>query len=197
MSLVKYRLKEVAADFGVQSKEITEIISKYGEKPKSPTQVMTDEELNIIFDYMTQNNQISSLEVVFAVQPKPVEPKPEPKAEAPKADAPKASPKAEAPKKDNKPAAGKPQTAPKQESAPVKVAEPERKRERRVVDTSAVQVNTNRFADVDNLVSEREQNYQGGKQKFGKKGQQQNKKMQQQGKKSRNQEQEKMRRLQM
>ena len=198
MSLVKYRLKEVAADFGVQSKEITEIISKYGEKPKSPTQVMTDEELNIIFDYLTQNNQISSLEVVFAVQPKPVEPKPEPKVEAPKAEEAKAAPKAEAPKKDNKPAAaGKPQAAPKQE-APVKVAEPERKRERRVVDTSAVQVNTNRFADVDNLVSEREQNYQGGKQKFGKKGQQQNKKMQQQqGKKSRNEEQEKMRRLQM
>ena len=199
MSLVKYRLKEVAADFGLQSKEITEIISKYGEKPKSPTQVMTDEELNIIFDYLTQNNQISSLEVVFAVQPKPVEPKPEPKVEAPKAEEAKAAPKADAPKKDNKPAAaGKPQTAPKQEAAPVKVAEPERKRERRVVDTSAVQVNTNRFADVDNLVSEREQNYQGGKQKFGKKGQQQNKKMQQQqGKKSRNEEQEKMRRLQM
>ena len=195
MSLVKYRLKEVAADFGLQSKEITEIISKYGEKPKSPTQVMTDEELNIIFDYLTLNNQISSLEVVFAVQPKPAEPKPEPKAEAPKAEA-KAAPKQETPKKDNKPAAGKPQTAPKQEAAPVKVAEPERKRERRVVDTSAVQVNTNRFADVDNLVSEREQNYQGGKQKFGKKGQQQNKKMQQ-GKKSRNEEQEKMRRLQM
>ena len=185
MSLVKYRLKEVAADFGVQSKEITEIISKYGEKPKSPTQVMTDEELNIIFDYLTQNNQISSLEVVFAVQPKPAEPKPEPKAETPK--------------KEAKPAnATKPQAAPKQETAPAKPAEPERRRERRVVDTSAVQVNTNRFADVDNLVSEREQNYQGGKQKFGKKGQQQNKKDNKfKGNKSRNEEQEKLRRLQM
>ena len=69
-----------------------------------------------------------------------------------------------------------------------------------MVDTSAVQVNAGRFADVDNLVSERVQNYQGGKQRIGgKKGQQGNK--QQNGKfrgsKSRNEEQEKMRRLQM
>ena len=86
MSLVKYRLKEVAADFGVATKEVTEILTKYSEKPKSPTQVLTDEELNIVFDYITQNNQITSLEVVFAVQPKPVEPKSEPAKEAPKAD---------------------------------------------------------------------------------------------------------------
>ena len=69
-----------------------------------------------------------------------------------------------------------------------------------MVDTSAVQVNAGRFADVDNLVSERVQNYQGGKQRIGgKKGQQGSK--QQTGKfrgsKSRNEEQEKMRRLQM
>ena len=82
----KYRLKEVAADFGCPNKDITEILTKYSEKPKSPTQVLTGEELNIVFDYMTQNNQISSLEVVFAVQPKPVQPKPEPVKEAPKAE---------------------------------------------------------------------------------------------------------------
>ena len=50
MSLVKYRLKEVAADFGVAPKEIAEIISKFFEKPKSNTQVMTEDELNVIFD---------------------------------------------------------------------------------------------------------------------------------------------------
>ena len=184
--MIKYRLKEVATDFGVATKEITEIVAKYGEKPKSTSQVMTDEELNIIFDYLTQNNQISSLEVVFAVQPKPVEPKEEPQE----------APKAEAPKAEQKPAAAK-ADAPKAEQKPAKPAEPERKRERRVVDTSAVQVNTNRFADVDNLVSEREQNYQGGKQKFGKKGQQNKKDNKFKGNKSRNEEQEKLRRLQM
>jgi len=180
---VKYRLKELAADFGMAPKEIAEIISKYGDKPKSNTQVLTPFELNLVFDHLTQHNQIDSLEQVFAVAPK-VQPKAEP---APAKETAAQQPKAEE---------AKAQPAPQQE---VKPAQPERKRERRVVDTSAVQVNANRFADVDNLVSERVQNYQGGKQKFGnKKGQQQKK---QEGKfkgnKSRNEEQEKLRRLQM
>ncbi|MBQ7801021.1 MAG: translation initiation factor IF-2 [Oscillospiraceae bacterium] len=198
MSFVKYRLKEVAADFGRTPKEIAEIISKFGEKPKSNTQVLTDQELNFVFDYMTQTNQISSLEQVFAV-----------KATAPKAE-PKAAPAktAEQPRQqnnnsNNRQQGGQPQkqAQPKAEPAkPAKPAEPERKRERRVVDTSAVQVNANRFADVDNLVSEKVQNYQGGKQKIGGgKGKQQQKQNNKgfKGSKSRNEEQEKMRRLQM
>ncbi len=193
MSLVKYRLKEVAADFGVAPKEVTEIISKYYEKPKSNTQVLTEDELNLVFDYMTQHNQITSLEQVFAVAPKPKAEEPkkeEPKKEEPKKEAPKAQPA----KPEAKPAA----QPPKQE----KPKESERKRERRVVDTSAVQVNSARFDDrVDNLVSERVQNFQGGKQRIGGgKGKQQQKQQQNnkfKGNKSRNEEQEKLRRLQM
>ena len=189
MSLVKYRLKEVAADFGVAAKEISDIIGAFGEKPKSNSQVLTDQELNLVFDVMTQRHPIDSLEQVFAVQPKP-------KAEAPKA-AQQPKPQPQQPKAEN--------TAAPQGNTPVppkaeKPREPERKRERRVVDTSAVQVNAARFDDrVDALVSERVQNYQGGKQRIGgKKGQQQNKKDNKfRGNKSRNEEQEKMRRLQM
>ena len=199
MSLVKYRLKEVAADFGVAPKEISEIIGKYYTKPKSNTQVLTPEELNLVFDYMTQHNQITSLEQVFAVKPKE-QPKQEPAKEPPKEAPVKEQPKAEksAAQSQPKPAAQQPQQ-PKAEK-PAKPQEPERKRERRVVDTSAVQVNSARFDDrVDNLISERAQNYQGGKQRIGgKKGQQQNKKDNKfKGNKSRNEEQEKMRRLQM
>ena len=185
MSLVKYRLKEVAADFGVPAKEISQIVEDFFEKPKSTAQVLTEEELNVVFDVMTQNHQIESLAVVFAVQPKPkAEPvkEPEKKPEAPKAEA---KPAAEAPKKQEKPA---------------KPAEPERKRERRVVDISAVQVNTARFDDVDNLIDQRAQKYQGGKQKIGggkgkQQKQQQNNKFK--GNKAKNEEQEKLRRLQM
>ena len=84
MSFVKYRLKEVATDFGKTPKEIAEIISKYSEKPKSNTQVLTEAELNALFDDITRNNQIKSLEQVFAA--KPAAPKAEPvKQEAPKA----------------------------------------------------------------------------------------------------------------
>ena len=191
MSFVKYRLKEVAADFGVPAKEIMDIVGQFGEKPKSNSQVLTDQELNVVFDVMTQKNQISSLEQVFAVQPKA------------KADSPKEEEKKPAqPKAENKPAAAQaaPQQPKEEKPKEEKPKEPERKRERRVVDTSAVQVNSARFDDrVDSLVSERVQNYQGGKQRIGgKKGQQQNKKDNKfRGNKSRNEEQEKMRRLQM
>ena len=197
MSLVKYRLKEVATDFGIPTKEIADILGKYFEKPKGSSQVLTEEELNVVFDVMTQNHQIQSLEQVFAVQPKP---KAEPvKQEAPKAEVPKTEAKKPAEKQPQ--AQGKPvPQQPAKEQKPAKPAEPERKRERRVVDTSAVQVNAARFDDrVDSLVSERVQNYQGGKQRIGgKKGQQQNKKDNKfKGNKARNEEQEKMRRLQM
>ena len=209
MSFVKYRVKEVAADFGVAPREISEIIGKFYEKPKSNTQVLNDAELNVVFDYMTQKNQIKSMEQIFAVKPT-----------APKAEAPKAAPQQGGnrpqgqqqgrPQNNNQ---GRPQgqnqnrpqqnnqnNQPAQQPKPEKPKEPERKRERRVVDTSAVQVNANRFADVDNLVSERVQNYQGGKQRIGGgKGKQQNKQQKNnfRGNKSRNEEQEKMRRLQM
>ena len=213
MSIVKYRLKEVAADFGMAPKDIAEVVAKFSEKPKSNSQVLTDVELNAVFDYLTQKNQISSLEQVFAAKSAPkAEPVPAKAAEPAKDPVKKPQPG-----KDNssrpQPQQGKRNPAPapaaqqpaqpaapaSQSAQPVQPKEPERKRERRVVDTSAVQVNANRFADVDNLVSERVQNFQGGKQRIGgKKGQQQNKKDNKfRGNKSRNEEQEKLRRLQM
>ena len=195
MSFVKYRLKEVATDFGVAPKEIAEVVAKFSEKPKSNTQVLTDEELNFVFDYMTQTHQIRSIEQVFAMaQPKAA---PAPK-EAPKAENKPQQNNNQRPQQSRPQQGNAPQRPQQQAQQPQKPAEPERKRERRVVDTSAVQVNANRFADVDNLVSERVQNYQGGKQKFGKKGQQQNKKDNKfKGAKARNEEQEKLRKLQM
>ncbi len=206
MSLVvKYRLREVASDFGVTPKEISEILGKYFEKPKSTTQVLTEEELNVVFDCVTRAHQIDSLEQVFAVTPKP-QPKAEtPKAEAPKQDTAKPSkpvraeqPAAQRPAQPNAEPA-KPEQAKPEQPKPAKAKEPERRRERRVVDTSAVQVNSARFDDrVDSLVSERVQNYTGGKQRIGGGKKQQNRKDGKfRGNKARNEEQEKMRRLQM
>ena len=85
MSIVKVRLKEVAADLGFAPKEVSEVLSRFFEKPKSNSQILTDEELNVLLDYVTQQHQIDSLEQVFAVQAKPAEKKPEPKQEEPKA----------------------------------------------------------------------------------------------------------------
>ena len=178
MSLVKYRVREVATDFGMQAKEVSEIVAKYFDKPKSNMQVLTEEQLNVLFDHITQHRQIASIEAVFATT-------------APKAEEKSAAEKPAA-KREAKPAA---QTNGKPEK-PAKQPEPQRKRERRVVDTSAVTVNADRFDDrVDNLVSDRVQNYARGKQKINNKN-----KKQQKGKmsnKSRSEEQEKMRRLRL
>ena len=176
MSFVKYRVKEVAADFGMAPKDIAEIVGIYFEKPKSNSQVLTDEQLNAVFDHITQHHQIGSIAEVFAVAPAPKKAEPKPAEKAEKAPA---------------PAAEKP-------AKPEKPKEPERKRERRVVDTKAVTVNADRFDDrVDSLVSERVQNYSGGKQKIGSKNRKKDNKRGQTGNKRRNEEQETMRRLQL
>ena len=216
MSFVKYRLKEVATDFGTTPKEIADIIAKYGERPKSNTQVLTDEELNIVFDHMTKNRQVADLQKAVGAAAPTKKPeshnKPEGNREfnrGPRQNDGRRDGNREfnrdnrrdnnrdgRPQQNTRPA----QQQPAAQQPAVKQPEPERKRERRVVDTSAVQVNANRFADVDNLVSEKVQDYQGGKQRIGggkgskqQKQQQNNKK----GNKSRNEEQEKLRRLQM
>ena len=170
MSLIKYRVREVAADFGMAPKDVSEAVGKFFEKPKSNSQVLTDEELNGVFDYITQKNQIASIEQVFAPARKP-EPEKKPEAE-------------KRPEAEKKPGARKPETkapearkpgnkqeprpqapkAPEAREQPKENKQPERRRERRVVDTSAVQVNSARFDDrVDTLVSEREQKFSGGK----------------------------------
>ena len=217
-SLQKYRIGEVARDFGMPNKQIMELVAeKYG-KPKSHQQVLTDEQLNLIFDVLTQQNQIDSIDQVFAAAAQKKEkPAEEPvlvvEDEAPAAPAASAAPAQAAPAAPAQPAARKPQTAAPQQAAkpqaaaqpqqpkPAKQPQPQRQRERRVVDTSAAHVNAARFDDhVDELVSERVQNITGGKQRIGnKQNRNQNKKKKGGfvGSKSRNEEQEKMRRLQL
>ncbi|MCD7838408.1 MAG: translation initiation factor IF-2 N-terminal domain-containing protein, partial [Clostridiales bacterium] len=72
MSLeIKYRVREVGKDFALNgraigNKKVTEILTKYAKTPTSAMAVLNDQELSIIFDYLTQTNQIGSLEEVFA-----------------------------------------------------------------------------------------------------------------------------------
>ena len=192
-TFVKYRIKEVAADLGVTPKEISAIVEQYFEKPKSTAQVLDEQQLNLIFDLMTQRNQIPSVELVFAAAFAAKEAEEKKKAEEAARKAAEEKKKAEEAR-----AAGKPVPAPKAEGKKPqqnKPAEPQRKRERRVVDTSAVQVNADRFDDrVDTLISERDQNRSGGKQKIGGK----NKKQQgPKGAKSKEDERKKMNRLRL
>ena len=237
---IKQKIKEVADDFGMPAKNLIEIVGKFYDKPKSSSQNLTEEQLNVIFDYITAQNQIGSIAEVFAAakpkdEPKPAAPAPAPQQSQPvQSQQPAPRPQQNQPRpqgsfnnNNNRPAQQQnqrpqfnqrpqpqnqqprpQQSQPQQQQAPqsqnaqnnaqqpAKQPQPERKRERRVIDTSAVTVNADRYDDrVDSLVSERVQNYSSGKQKIGNKNKkQQAKKF---GTKNRSEEQEKMRRLQL
>nr|WP_325200058.1 translation initiation factor IF-2 [uncultured Oscillibacter sp.] len=112
MAIEKYRVHEVAKDFGLPTKTITEILTKYGAAPKNHMQVLTDRELSVIFDRLTQDHPVSDIQVIF--QETYQEAKPAPAA----APAPQAAPAEE--KKPQAPAQGpqgKP-AAPQQGSKP-------------------------------------------------------------------------------
>ena len=74
----KYRVHEVAKDFGVATKDVTEILTKYAETPKNHMQVLEDRELSLVFEYLTQHNQIDNIITIFAEGAKPQEKKVEP-----------------------------------------------------------------------------------------------------------------------
>ncbi len=71
MSMIKYRVHEVAKDFNVTSKVISQILTDYIAPPKNHMQVLENHELDVIFEYMTQHNQAASLEDIFKVPEKP------------------------------------------------------------------------------------------------------------------------------
>ena len=187
MSLVKYRVKEVAADFGMSAKEVCEIIGTYFEKPKSNQQVLEDAQLNVLFDHITQHHQIASLDEVFAVTQKQEQAPAQPKADKPAAK----------PQQQTNKSGSNANNSNNSANAQSKPQVEQRKRERRVVDTSAVTVNADRFDDrVDNLVSDRVQNYARGKQKINSKSKKQPQKGKQSAK-SRSEEQERLRKLRL
>ena len=234
---IKQKIKEVADDFGMPAKSLIEIVGKFFDKPKSSSQNLSEDQLNVIFDYITHENQIGSIAEVFATanekKPEQASPAEQPRPAAPQQNAsqqtsqprpqqnqpprqngnfsgnnrsqngqrPQAQPFQQRPQQNQAPrpqqnAAAPQQSAPAQSAQKPAQPQPERKRERRVIDTSAVTVNADRYDDrVDSLVSERVQNYSSGKQKIGNK----NKKQQARkfGTKNRSEEQEKMRRLQL
>ena len=62
----KYKVNELAKDFGMQTREIIDILGKYFDTPKKSGQNLDEKELNTIFEYLTQHNQVSGIQVIFA-----------------------------------------------------------------------------------------------------------------------------------
>ena len=65
--MIKYKVREVAADFGLSAKEVSAILKQYGTEPKSGMTSLQEDELDIIFDYLTQKNAVESFDAYFAV----------------------------------------------------------------------------------------------------------------------------------
>ena len=59
--MIKYKLSEVAKDFGLSNKEISEILGKYLKAPKSNAQALNEEELDVVFESLTQSRQAGDL----------------------------------------------------------------------------------------------------------------------------------------
>jgi translation initiation factor IF-2 len=66
LGMEKYRVHELAKDFGVPTKDIVEILTKYSAAPKNHMQVLTDEELSMVFEYLTQHHPVSGIQQIYA-----------------------------------------------------------------------------------------------------------------------------------
>ena len=189
---LKYRVHEVAKDFKIKgkavgSKKVTEILTKYAQAPSSHMAALNEMELSLIFEYLTQHNQVADLDSALAATGGKVP-------EAPKAK--EASKPQAAPQQESKDAAAPQQQAqqPQKEQQEPKSRVPEKK----VVNTrKSADVNLDRYdAHLDELAPDRADRMEQGKQKL-KSNRSQQKRKGAQGQKRRQEEQrQQMRRLQ-
>lgn len=190
----KYRVHEVAKDFGVGNKEVTDILAKYAKAPKNHMQVLEDNELSLIFEVMTRDNQVADLEGVLERQQQARSKKlaeSRQQAAAHKQEASKQQ--AQQPAKDNKQSS---QQQPQQQAQPQQHSRV--KQVHRIDTRTGGDVNLDKYDErIDSLVSEKAERMSSSsqkKQKLTKKSDQRAK--QQASGKRRQEEQEKMRRLQ-
>ena len=202
--MIKYRVSDVAKDFGVPTKEIVELLAKYIQPAKKSATALEENELDIIFEHYTQKHNSDNLDAYFATanEKKKEEPKPKPAAvvmteeEAAAA----AAPAAPAAPKGQAKAPGKPQaTQPgKPQNKPQAAAQPKAPQERRTVDTrKPQQMASNKYDekfDVMAQTSNRVRGDGGGikKQKINQKSKQQYKKP-----RRKETEQERLKRIEM
>ena len=64
--MIKYRVHEVAKDLNVPSKDIITLLGQHFDTPKKHMTALTEEELNVVFEYFTQKNQVENFDAYFA-----------------------------------------------------------------------------------------------------------------------------------
>ena len=197
MSLAKHTARDVAKDFGMQAKAITAILTGYTKETVSPTRALTDRELSIIFEYLTQKNQVASIESIYAdVYHEPQKEQPAPAAPAKEeSKAPAAQGQGrQQPTQTQQPRGGQ-QQKPAQKEQPAKSVS--RTPAKKVVDTrKGGNVNLEKYDQrLEDLAPDKANRMQTGKQKFQNRGGKN--RNQNVGSKRRQEEQDRMRRLQL
>ena len=211
--MIKYPIHKVAKDFKhgskeLPSKEVMDILTQYGHPPKNHMQPLTEQELSIVFEYLTQHNQVESIASIYEdVYHEPAKPAAQQAKQAPaahqKGGASKqpahsqqpAAPKGgkQAPVQQQARAGGKPQQQAVQSQPASRIPA------KKVVDTrGSGAVNLDKYDErLESFTTERQQQG-GGKQKFqGRNAQRQRGRQQGPGNKRKQEEAEKMRRLQL
>lgn len=171
--MIKYRVSEVAKDFGVPSKEVIGLLAKYVDTPKKSATALEENELDLVFEYFTQKNSVENFDAYFATaaEKKEAEKAPAPeKADAATAAAPAPAASASRPVPPARPAG----PAPKAPKAP---AQPRPQIERRTVDTRTPQVNVGRYDEKFDMLAQASKQVRGDgggikKQKINQKSQQ-------------------------
>ncbi len=85
-TVVKYKIHELAKDFGMKSNVFIDMLKDYSDTPKKSQTSLTTDELDIVFDTITEQNQVENFDKYFSMT-KPVEQAPEAPAEEPAAPA--------------------------------------------------------------------------------------------------------------
>ncbi|MBQ8539327.1 MAG: translation initiation factor IF-2 [Ruminococcus sp.] len=152
--MIKYKIKDVATDLGVSAKDVIAVLEKHCNVTKKTMASLEESELNVVFDYFTQKNSVNNFDSYFAVRDKAIQKaeqqvKERKEEEKRKREEAKDKLRPENAKKANKPQPQKKEEkveAPKQEKVVDLNSEIKSRRgQGRVVDTSAVEINVDRY----------------------------------------------------
>ena len=156
--MIKYKVKDVASDLGVQNKEITEILEKYCGVNKKTMASLDESELDVIFDVMTKKNNVENFDSYFAARNEKLDGEVSKPAKSEKPEKSKNTTDEKSGKKDNnskkvkdnkenaKPEPAQKTEAPKKEEKQVEIKSEESvQRKRRVIDTRTSNINVDKY----------------------------------------------------
>ncbi len=152
--MIKYKVKDVATDLGVSAKDVIAVLEQYCKVTKKTMASLDESELDVVFDYFTQKSSVANFDAYFAVRDKAIEKVEQQKKERKEEEKRKREEARDSLRPENAKKANKPQAQKKEEKPQPKKEEKvidlnseikSRRTQGRVVDTSAVEINVDRY----------------------------------------------------